>query len=1077
MKKIIYIYAILSLLTLLSCNRSGREELYDDLPEGYTRVTFTASIIEPQKVNVRDVDPDGLAVNSMTLFCFNEFGLYISKSTALLKVQDDETGTYEAIIPNYTEIIHFLGNHSEGLYNDEDFPGQTENMVIANMEGGSGMLVYWSRFQMDKKSDQNIAQQLANLSYTINGQTFKGIKLIRNQAKISIKDWDTDYMSIEGYRSVNIPAFGTVAPHHPESHFDIVEDWEKQEDFVTLPSNKAKMSEIVEVNTKLEEYIFETTNEGNDLVSVIIKGRPKSSNTGKSLYYRIVLQNNDGSNLMIRRNHHYKINIIGELSYGKNTFEEALTAPASNNAWISIDSWVNEITNGTETLCVEKASYVLSSEEYAGKNLVIPYKYTNVNGNTSPTISWIENNVAYNNISNEYNATNGEGKITVNLHPMYEGNEQQSGTLLVKQGKIQREIEIMLIRKQQFVPSWVSTQVYSGSALEHVTIMFTIPETCPESLFPFTVLISANHLDVRAESGDKLPVYIKGQEGYFGEDWDDISYKYAYEVNSPGKHRLFFQTILQHEYGDTETIHLEAHFFETISKVVTFAGYDSHKAIFVEGLHEYGNHYADDETLYYMLVPQKKYSPQMFTLALRERQVNGTYTPINHADQSNVEQWNKNGNDEFLVYSKYLTFYDEIFDESHDGFDQIMTQAWECEVAIVNESQWGSNGRVMGLRTYGYEEAAPKYGLQQDGTYNVYMLTNSSSNTDVARIASNTRENKYVFENDRMGTPYGNTTYKGNEYRSLIFDVGRYRPYRFASQIKVYDKYGVNPTTYGTILSNEVDGDAEEVVDEITLSYEPGHKVDIIFDVTSFKGSDGRSVHPFGELFGESFEIYIDAPMLKIDTDRVPENWYASNNPNLKVDKLRKHPTIEGRFIYTVDQYRDDERLFGSVTAYNIDRSESEYNKFGEVVPVQTSIDQTGERKVLPFVKSSITINDNITIKSESDKVVFWDKTFEMSAENMKGNIVYIKSDNVLLVPKDSFVAFVRQTTGARIGAMTIYENGKFELKLRHEYVFEWEGDPVELFVTLDDVTYTAQIEDLATLFEMVNNNKTIILQ
>jgi hypothetical protein len=154
-------------------------------------------------------------------------------------------------------------------------------------------------------------------------------------------------------------------------------------------------------------------------------------------------------------------------------------------------------------------------------------------------------------------------------------------------------------------------------------------------------------------------------------------------------------------------------------------------------------------------VPQKKASPQMFTIALKERQNDGTYRYINHANKSNDEQWHRNGHDEFLFYTKYLTFYDEILDESHEGFVDIKNQEWECEVEIIKEDQWSTNGRVMGLRTYGYEETdSYKYGLQEDGTYNVYMLTNSSRNTDVVRIASNSSTNKYAFEKDRAGYSY-----------------------------------------------------------------------------------------------------------------------------------------------------------------------------------------------------------------------------------------------------------------------------------------------------------------------------------
>ena len=82
------------------------------------------------------------------------------------------------------------------------------------------------------------------------------------------------------------------------------------------------MSDIVDINTKKEDYIFETKNSGDRQVSVIIKGRNKGENTDK--YYRIIMQQPDGSNFMIRRNHHYKITIEGKLTYACDTFEDAI---------------------------------------------------------------------------------------------------------------------------------------------------------------------------------------------------------------------------------------------------------------------------------------------------------------------------------------------------------------------------------------------------------------------------------------------------------------------------------------------------------------------------------------------------------------------------------------------------------------------------------------------------------------------------------------------------------------------------------------------------------------------------------
>ena len=1083
MNRLLYIFAVIMMLVPVSCIREDfPKQEADDVPEGYQKIEFSANITDLTSMITRAVDPDGLDVNNMTLFCFNEFGLYISTENATLVRHTSvdgvsDSGEYTATIPSHTRIIHFLANHSEGLYDESNFPGQTESMVIANMEGGSGMLVYWSRFEMDPTSIDDIRTQLANLKYTIGGQTYEGIKLIRNQAKISIADWTTDDFVVTGFRTVNIPAFGTVAPHHPQHHFHIVENWEGLDEFITLPDNQSLLSDIVDINTKSEDYIFETQNSGDRQVSVIIKGHAKGKTEADDKYYRIVMQREDGSNFMIRRNHHYNIQITGMLTYGRDTFEEALVAPASNNAWISIDEWVNEITDGVRTLWVEKTSYVLASDEYAGTDLVLPYKYTE-NGkgvSTAPEVTWIDNNVAYDNITNNYNTASGEGTVTLRLYPMYEGNEQQVGTFLIKHGKLQRKVSIYVIRTQYFTPSWISSQVY-GVSDEHVTMMFTVPETCPDALFPFTVLVSANHLDVRSESGQQLPVYIKGEEGYFGQEWEGINYKYAYTITEPGKHRLHMRSILKHEDNDTEQVHLEADFFESITKTVVFSGYEStHRRIFVENLHIYETSYAQDELLYYMLVPQKKASPLIFTLDLQERQNDGSYANFNHAADPE-----KNKFDEFLVYTKTFSFYDEYFEDNPGRYEDMEDRAWEGEVAMVNRESWSTNGRVMAFRTLNINATGqPRYGLQSDGSYNIYMLTNSSNNKDIIRVASNNAYSSYVFTEDREGKPYtGN--YSGNEYRSVIFDVAHYRPFRFAAQVEVYDDESDKVTVPASaeLLSNEVHASKEENVDEVSLSYKPGQKVDILLDITSFKGSDGRSVHPFGEVFGEEFEVYIDAPMLEIDESRLPENWKTAN-------KLRKDPSVDGRFIYTVSQKRADEKAFGFAPAHNSDVSTSRYDDYGGIVP-NVSIDQTGERKCLPFKKTSITSKGDIKITSDKETVVYWDKTFKVNTEHMTGSIYYQKGEALYPVPHDAFVAFVRMRTGARIGVVTLTENGKFELNLRDEYRFEWDDDPIDFYYTdktdgkVYNLNYMVDGEeksvDLNFLYTLLENDERIVL-
>ena len=269
-------------------------------------------------------------------------------------------------------------------------------------------------------------------------------------------------------------------------------------------------------------------------------------------------------------------------------------------------------------------------------------------------------------------------------------------------------------------------------------------------------------------------------------------------------------------------------------------------------------------------------------------------------------------------------------------------------------------------------------------------------------------------------------------------------------------------------------------MDEVSFSYKPGQQVDILLDITSFKGSDGRSVHPFGETFGEEFEVYIDAPMLEIDENRLPDNWKAAN-------KLKRDSRTPGRFIYTVSKTREAERAFGFASAYNTDNSTKGYDNFGRQEESIT-VNQTGERKCLPFKKTSITSKGDIVISSNKEKVVYWDKTFKVKTEHIIGTIKYKKEgvQDPIPIPHNAFVAFVRQSTGARIGVVTITSDGNFELNLRDEYQFNWTDDPIDLYYTdsygktynfnYKDDNGVAKTVDLKLLYTLTKDQTPIVL-
>ena len=75
--------------------------------------------------------------------------------------------------------------------------------------------------------------------------------------------------------------------------------------------------------------------------------------------------------------------------------------------------------------------------------------------------------------------------------------------------------------------------------------------------------------------------------------------------------------------------------------------------------------------------------------------------------------------------------------------------------------------------------------------------------------------------------------------------------------------------------------------------------------------------------------------------------------------------------------------------------------------------------------------------------MVFFEKTFKETNESITGTIRYTANEETKPVPKGAFVSFEREVNGSRIGVMTIREDGRYELRLRKEYNFDWYIDNV----------------------------------
>ena len=979
-------YAIMALAAALAtaCYQ-GEEFLTPEKESGTTEIEFVAQVPAMSIVNTRAVDPDGGGVQKITIFCFDENSLFISTVTAEMANTNSSislSGKFRVTIPDHATTLQLVGNQNLDYFREDNYRGMSEVDVMASLEASAGRMIYWARKSVEELKSHNSESN--------------PVKLLRNQAKITLSiDSSRSSFVEKGWIVVNSNAFGTVAPYSSQYGGFVAPTLATP--FVTLPDNNAKLGDFQDVRTNAEEYIFETTNSEADPIDFIVKG---SHDGGEDLYYRISLIDEQGNHVMIMRNHHYIVNIVGELYYGQPTFAEALTAPATNNVWVSISDNIAEIEDSEYRLAVEDTSIIINEEEFRTPNTYyLHYSLEALKGQalTQAEVSWVDgNNVALNDFTHSFDSSTGKGTILITLNQMGE-KQMREGTITVKKGRLSRKIKVVTVKKQSFEPAWITTNIYGTGTGENVTMMFTIPDNCPAEIFPMDVLISVNDLDVRYSSGMVLPVIKVGDEGY-GED-NGIGYKYVLTVTGTGKQRIYLETTLEKQTSDNIDVTIEAKHFNKLTKTATFQS-EVNQWILLHNLRSYSAKQPADEVVYYHLVPQKVGAVVDFPTHLGKDIVwNSDHTV---ADYTPIEV---GAADEFLIYSRYL-------DHNENRTDLDFT------FYPVAEENWSTGGRVYGF--------TKNTGGSEDFGATFHMITNTPKSAEVIRIASNPKGQPSVT---------GSGICNSAQYRSAIFELANFHPFHFSATIN-----GV-----GTI----VEGSQEEVTDVLPLSYMPGQAVNIEIDITSFTSSIGDqrgellpieqqiSVDPFGT----EFDIYIDAPMLKID----------ESSALYKSGKLKRDDKKQGRFIYHVEADREAERT-GTKAALATDvKAEN----------------QMGERKVLPFLTQSIVSAGNIVISADESKVIYYTKQFKVQNSSIEGTLQYLRASDgkAVAIPEGSFIPFEVEPTYNRIGTVSVHADGAFELRLRSEYKYDWNTDNVKLqFIDADNRVYEKVFDSIGAL-------------
>lgn len=590
MIKKIALYLIAGIVTMLSACTDpdmGKSGGNTDLPDKLA-LQFSFTIPGNTVVNTRSIDPDGEPISSIWLFLFNESGYYLghvrANEVSYSKDEDTEGGKFSTpSIPSTVRRIHFIANYNAADVNDNELLNRTEKEVMTRFTSSSGRLVYWGR-KVFKTEDE--------LTSYFNNNSSSPIVLYRNQAAITYKIENNVSINFQGFAICNTYAKGTVAPYNHQNEnnpfdFNLIESEEHTiHDFVTLCSGKDLIKATDPENTEIQNdwglrYVFEHENALDDPMFAIFKINNN--------YYKLMIVDSNSNPYKIIRNHRYIFNFHSAppRTLGYATFEEAKNGVAANNVWVSIDNELPSIGDGSSSLTIEGETTRIYTEQ---KKEVINFTCKEITSD-QVTATWLSNEgLASSDLNLQYDATTGKGSVTISLNEI--SDTPQYGTLQIKAGKYPRTIQIVYLNKFDFAPVWTSSSVPRKSG-EPVSIVFNIPDTYPEELFPVECKISCNLFDANANNQlevieEKTVFTIDGQT--VERNWD---YKYVYKADKPGLHRVDFKTLIDDystnpedpsDADDVLTWFLEAPYFNTIQRTINMVGeaYADQKIIIYE---------------------------------------------------------------------------------------------------------------------------------------------------------------------------------------------------------------------------------------------------------------------------------------------------------------------------------------------------------------------------------------------------------------------------------------------------------------------------------------------------------------
>lgn len=503
-------------------------------------------------------------VKAMPLNASNEPNLNADGSYNYQKVDGVYKVRFSLEQVDKQRYVHVLANVPEGSVPPEF--GYVDDVLGKNIYSSEGADGYWQYLSFPSGIDNDAKN------------TFNGLKLVRNFAKVSLVATAGSGFTVLGFDLYNVPSRGSFAPFKGLlSDRTFQTSWENAgaaRDYADLlaeyPGHLMYGSTLVSpsyvagdfptidptadppyLEPSEPKYCYEHPASEENPTYIIAK-LEKDGDGGK--FYRLDLVDNDGKKSAVIRNYYYTVTVNSIETDGYDTPEEAEANPSDYNFTLSKQTQdIPEISNYGAFM---ETSYLEKVFTTAQSGVEFKYRY-DVNTETSNASDYLPGVVSAINGDGEVTWTtgfdgvgtpDGDGWYTLTYDvadPSAANSAEVLSTFTVTAGEgkkmIRRVVNIISMKQKELqVNTWSHTD-------NRLTLSFTLPDGLRRSMFPLQFKFQADDADV------------SGQQILSPQDGDMVS---GYEITSSGSVIYFLKDYNYNTYessvGKTISVTFEA---------------------------------------------------------------------------------------------------------------------------------------------------------------------------------------------------------------------------------------------------------------------------------------------------------------------------------------------------------------------------------------------------------------------------------------------------------------------------------------------------------------------------------------